>query len=118
MGHAKFIHKADQERSLNSLMRTAIQKLGAAVEAIPENSPVGESQSNGAMENAVMQIEGLVRSHRDALEVSQKISVSNESPLVPWLVKWAAFVYNRFSRDVNGKTPYEKTKGKSFNREL
>jgi hypothetical protein len=108
MGHSKFVHKSDQERCPKNLMKSTVQHLGTAVEAVPEDSPVGEHQSNGAMENGVMQIEGLVRSHRDALEVSQGVTVTNESPLVPWLVKWAAFVYNRFSRDVNGKCPMRK----------
>ncbi len=70
------------------------------------------------MENATQQIEGLVRSHRDAVEQSQGITVGSDSALVPWLAKWAAYVYNRFAVDVNGGTPYELTKGKVFKREL
>ena len=67
MGHNRFIHKSDQEKSLGSFMAASIREYGMAYEAIPEDNPIGASQSNGAMENGVMQLEGLVRTHRDAV---------------------------------------------------
>ncbi|CAK0857324.1 unnamed protein product [Prorocentrum cordatum] len=118
MGHSNFIHKTDQESALKALKESAHQALGTAYSVVSEEAPRGSKESNGAMENGAMQIEGLVRTHRGALEILQGIKVEHESALVPWLVLWAAYVYNRFSRDVNGKTPYEKTKGKPFRREL
>eukprot|EP00975_Prorocentrum_lima_P038327 8055964-Prorocentrum_lima.AAC.1 len=63
------------------------------------------------MENSVMQIEGLVRARRDAAEQLLGVRIEHDSAAVPWLVKRAAFCYNRFMRDVNGRTPYRKTKG-------
>ena len=66
----------------------------------------------------VRSIEGMVRTHRDAVERSQGIRIEGDSPLVPWLVLWSAFVHNRFAVDVEGRTPYEKCKGKRFKREL
>ena len=81
-------------------------------------SKKGSKGSKGALDNCVKQIEGIVRSHRDAVEQSQKIKVEHNSPLVPWLVLWACYVYNRLSVDVIARTPYEKTKGKPSRREL
>ena len=105
MGHAEFIHKSDQEACLKNLKETAIKALEGTVEAIPEESPTGASQANGSIETGVQQIEGLVRTHRDAAEQAQGIRIEGDSPLIPWLVQWCAFVYNRFSLDVNGRTP-------------
>ena len=118
MGHSKLLHKSDQEASLKKLMEAGVVALKGAVTAIPESSPVGSKGSKGSMENGVKQIEGLARTHRDAVEQSQKIKVEHKSPIVPWLVLWTSYVYNRLSVDANGRTPYEKTKGKPFRKEL
>ena len=117
-GLARFVHNSDQEASIKVLKTKAIEKLAGTVEAIPEESPVGAHQANGSIENGVLQMEGIVRTQRDALEQSQGIRVEHDSPLVPWLVLWSAFVWNRFSVDMNGRTPYERVKGKPFKREL
>ena len=37
-------------------------------ETAPMNSPVGESQSNGRVENAVQRVQGLIRTLKGALE--------------------------------------------------
>ena len=117
MGHSRFIHKSDQEPAMKRLKEEALKRL-PGYEGIPEVSPVKASRSNGMIEVGVRTIEGLVRTHRDAVERSQGIRVDGDSPLVPWLVLWAAYVYNRFSVDVQGRTPYEKCKSKRFKREL
>ena len=118
MGHARFISKVDQENAAKDLVSKTLSKLGTRVEAIPENPPVNNSASNGMIENGVKQIEGIIRTHRSAVEHSQGVELSTDSHIIPWLVLWASYLYNRFSLDVRGRTPYEKTKGKRFKREL
>eukprot|EP00975_Prorocentrum_lima_P041614 8742457-Prorocentrum_lima.AAC.1 len=53
-GHARFVHKGDQEASLKALKAAA-----------------------------VMQMEGLVRTHRDAVEQLLGIKCEHDSPVVP-----------------------------------
>ncbi len=57
------------------------------LEIIPEESPVGDSQSNGLVEGAVKIIQGLARSQIDAVEGRCGIKVPKESAVVPWLVR-------------------------------
>ena len=55
-----------------------------------QESPVGESQSNGVAENAVKQVQGHVRVIRDGLEARYKQKVGAGHPCLPWLVRHAA----------------------------
>ena len=50
LGYNKFVLKDDQEPAIKSLREAVIRRVGAIkgeVQVIPEESPVGESQSNG-----------------------------------------------------------------------
>ena len=105
MGHAKFLHKSDQEGALKNVMQTALGQLGSRFESVPEESPIGAHQSNGPIENAVQQAAGIIRVQRSSLEQSQGIVVAHDSPLVPWLVGWSLLGYNVSAKDINGKTP-------------
>ena len=42
------------------------------------------------------------------------VKIGSDHVLVPWMVKWAAAMYNRTHRDANGRTPYELRYGRSF----
>ena len=60
MGHAKFLHKSDQEGALKNVMQAALGQLGSRFESVPEESPIGAHQSNGPIENAVQQAAGII----------------------------------------------------------
>ena len=63
-GLLKLAYKSDQEKSLKTLLEKAVTKLGredVLHEAVPEESPVGESASNGKAERAVQDVEDLLR---------------------------------------------------------
>ena len=51
MGHPEFINRSDGERSLLALKSEAVKETGKT--AMPMESPVGDSQSNGDIESAV-----------------------------------------------------------------
>ena len=48
------------------------------MEAIPEEPPKGAKPANGTLENGVMQIEGLVSTHRAAVGEFKKIRVGEK----------------------------------------
>ena len=52
-------------------------------ETIPENSPKGESQSNGDIENAIKQVEGQIRTMKIALENKLQERIGPELPILP-----------------------------------
>ena len=65
-------------------------------EVILENSPVGESQSNGFVENAIREVQNQVRKLKNQLELNSASEISSKSPIVPWLVRYAAQTNNPF----------------------
>ena len=66
LGYRKFIFKSDNEPAIRAL-KEAI-KNERQEEIIMEESPVGESASNGEVEAAIKQVEGMFRSIKSGLE--------------------------------------------------
>ena len=64
MGYKDIILKSDQEPALRAFMDTV--KAHWNENAAYEHSPVGESESNGAVERAMQNWEGQVRTVKDA----------------------------------------------------
>ena len=77
-----------------------------------EHSPVGNSKSNGLAERAVQDIQGMVRTMRSAAEDRWGGKMALEHPIWAWLVEYAAFLWTRYSVAKDGKTAYERLKGK------
>ena len=128
--NADVVLKSDQENSimdvLNNLARrrSADSKLesfeGPGVltggprqgRAIPEASPTGSSGSNGVIERAVQAIEGQVRTLKLALESRIGGTIPSDHDIVPWIVEHAAVIINKGQVGADGKTAYERLKGK------
>ena len=79
-----------------------------------QEPPVGESQSNGAAENAVKQVQKHVRIIRDGLEARYKGKVEGTHPAMTWLVRHAAGVKSRLQKGEDGRTAFERLRGKGF----
>ena len=69
-----------------------------------ENSPVGESQSNGMVERAIQTWEGQVRTMKDALETRIGMEIPPDHPLLTWLIQHAAALQRRCTVGEDGKT--------------
>ena len=79
---------------------------------IMEHSPVRSSKSNGVVEKAVQEVQGMVRTMRSALEDKWGMKMSVEHPIWAWLIEHSAFVWSRYHVGKDGKTAYERIKGK------
>ena len=77
-----------------------------------EHSPVKSSKSNGVVEKAVQDVQGLIRTMRSALEDKRGAKMPIEHPVWAWLVEYAGFLWTRFNVGKDGRTPYERMKGK------
>ena len=55
---------------------------------------------------------GQVRVLKDALEARWKREIATEECVVPWIVEWAAHTLNRFEVGKDGRTAFERRKGK------
>ena len=108
---------SDQESPLRTLFEHAIHLAGASgelVEAIPERSAVGESQSNGKAERAVQEAEDNIRTMKLALEERLGCRLGSQSPVMKWLCEHVAANLNRFNVGDDGCTPYQRLHGKRY----
>ena len=62
----------------------------------PLNAPRGESQANGATENAVQRFEGIFRTMRLGLEDQMGTRIPLQHPIIHWMVEAAAELHNRW----------------------
>ncbi len=91
LGHrGPVVFKTDNEPALLTLREALMARLPEG--ALPVNSPAGESQSNGAAENAVKLFKALLHVHLAALERKTGVHIPSAHPIVAWLVEHVADV--------------------------
>ena len=78
LGHGKVVFKTDKEKALVAL-QGRVQRLRDKPTG-PINAPKGESQSNGAIENAVQRFEGNFRAMRLQLEATSESESRSSIP--------------------------------------
>ena len=108
--------KTDQQPAIRSLASAVIRERHQDISV--EKSPVGEHQSNGVVERAVKSIQGQVRTLKLALESRIGNKVEEHLDIVPWLIRHAAMLLNIGQRGQDGRSAWERVKGRRFNSEL
>ncbi len=88
------------------------------IEVSFEESPVGEHQSNEAIENAIRRVQGQVRTLRDALESRIGTRIEGKDHIFTWLVRHAAASMNRYQVGSDGKTSHERLRGRKCRRDV
>ena len=111
-GGTRIILKCDQENPIAAVQQEVI-KNRPDVATVPRHSPVGESQSNGRVENAIRRVQEQVRAFSDQLKARTGVSLGTDHPVFEWLVEWAATTLTRFVIRGDGKTSYEKIGGRT-----
>ena len=127
--------KSDQENAIGDLLnniakrRSAVSKLEKATEeevqdlvggvapadyprTIHDAAQVGSSQSNGFIERAIQDDEGQIRTLKSDLESRIGVKIPSSHDIVPWLGEYAAVLLNRSQVGADGRTAYERLKGK------
>ena len=108
---ASMIMRSDQEPAIVALVGD-IALRRAPAKTIIEQSPVGSSQSNGIVERAIQSYEGLLRTLRGNLEERWDAVIPDGHAVWSWMSEYCAFLLNRFEVSADGKTAYERMKGK------
>jgi hypothetical protein len=113
-GYKRLVLKSDQESSIKALAKAA--KDGFGGEVVLEQSPKGQSQSNGEVERAVQSVHGLARTLKDHLEQQAKMVLDARSPVLAWLVEHAGVLLNLFHRGEphDGFTAFHRLKGRPW----
>ena len=112
LGHSKLIFKSDQEPAILSL-KDAV-KSESRIDIVMEEFPEYESKSNGEVERAIQMVQGQIRTMKDRLESRYGQRIGGEHPCLPWLIAHASDTMNRFHVYSDGKSAYDKWKGRPF----
>ena len=119
LDYKKIILKRDQEIALVALQERVRQlRNGINEQTILENSPVGESQSNGVVEKAVQEVETLAATLLSALEERLGVSVPIDAPIFAWLVEYVSVLLNRYRIGKDHCTPTQRHKAMKHHRAL
>ena len=78
----------------------------------------GDKESNGLIENAVMLIRGIIRTIKCHIESRTQEPLSDDSPVMPWLVEHAGCILSRCPKGRDGRTPFERLHGKKPTQEF
>ena len=108
-GADHFVYKTDQQSSLKDCVSEALRQLNQAAQcapdAVPEQSAVGEYQSNGVPERNAQRYVDLLRTHKALLEDNLKARVPSTHPLMPWLIEHVAMLMNITLSQTMGPRP-------------
>ena len=110
----RLILKADQESSITDIQR-AVARMRKGYGTAIEQSRVGDSNSNGRVERAIQDVKGLTRTLRSALEENIKAPIRLDDAVVPWMVRHAAHLINISRIRADGRTAWQKMKGRRSN---
>ena len=107
----KIVVKNDQEASIQYFINDLVEAREEG-RTIREESPVKSSGSNGVVERGIQVLEGQVRVMLLALEERIGFKVDPKWPVVSFIPEYAAYLINRLEVGKDGKTAYERCKGK------
>jgi len=107
--------KTDQESAIRSLVEEV--KRQRTSETLVELAKRYDSQSNGIAERSVQSVEGQVRTLKLALEQHLNGKISVPHVIMTWMVEHAADLLNKFAVGEDGRTAYERIKGKKYSGE-
>ena len=112
----ELIFKSDGERSITAV-RDALSKYHGG-KVTPEQPPPGESQENGRVEEAGKTLRGYIKVFKDMLETRTGQRIPTDAVILQWLVRWVAMLHSRFRRGSDGKTAYERQRGRKCSLEV
>ena len=107
-GH--IIIKSDNENSIKNVVDALAKHHGGRV--VPELSAKGESPSNGRAEEAGKTTRGFARVLKFQMEEKAGVEIEEINAVLLWMVRWAAMMATRFLVGVDGKTAYERKRGR------
>ena len=99
--------KSDHENAIVALQHE-VRRIRTA-KTIPVNSPVGESESNGRVENAIKRVQDKVRTLKCYVETEAGVSLDKADDVMSWMVKWAGELISKYSAGKDKKKTEEKS---------
>ena len=116
-GVNQLVLESDQEPAILNLKR-ATKDATPGMDIVLEESPVGDSKSNGTIEGQIALVQASIRTGKSALEERYQMEIKEDHPCIAWLVPHCAANLNRYKVDAEGTTGYRRWKGRNFRREM
>ena len=111
LGFRRIIVKCNNEPSTNALQDAVIHAC-AGVEMIPQGPPEGDRMANGRVEMALREVGRQCGTLRIYAEQNTSVRISDDSPLLSWLPRFAAQIMNKMRIGKDGKRSEGKGKSK------
>ena len=109
--HGKVVLRSDGEVAIKDLLQKVSEM--RASQTLIESTPKGDSRANGRAERAAQQVEKQTRVLK--LAGGEELGTfSVRHPCFTWLVHHAADVYNKYHVGPDGRTVYERLKGRPY----
>lgn len=115
-GHknVKVMIKSDQEKSMVALQHE-VQRLRDA-KTIPVNSPVGESECNGRVENTIRRVQDKTRTLKNHIAAETGLELDKLHDMMSWVIRWSGELITRYHVGSGKRAAYERIRGKPCNR--
>jgi hypothetical protein len=116
-GHSRVVLKGDQKPSLKALRDEVLRVLKEdekMLQAALEMSPGGHSQANGSAEQAVGAMQAQARTLLVELEQRLGTKLGPLEPIISWLASYAGTCLTLFQRSSDGRTPFERLRGRKW----
>ena len=105
------IIKTDQEPAIRLLVDdVCMRRTGART--VREEAPKGSKGSNGVVERAVQTVEQYLRTSKSSLDERMGVRIDVRHPILTWMCEYVTYLTNRLEVSSDGRTAYERVKGK------
>ena len=117
LGFRRIILKCDNELSTKTLQYAVIHAC-VGVEVIPQGPLEGDHMANGRVEKAVREVKLQCRTLRISAEQNTSVRISDDSPLLGWLPRFAAQVMNKMRIGKDGETSEMRRTGRRWRKPM
>ena len=103
---SSLILKSDGEKPIVAVREALAKYHGGRI--VPDLPAKGESQSNGAVEEAGKTCREFTRVLKEQLEDKAKVKLESKDDVIQWMVRWGAMLCSRYLCGHDGRTAYER----------
>ena len=106
LGYSQIIFNSDNELAITPVLRETLEsiKVSTVDQAMEEHPAPYDSKTNGAVGNAVKQVQGLARTLEIGFERAISQTIPLEHPVIAWMVEHVGFIPTARRVKKNGLT--------------
>ena len=111
----RIIVKTDNENAIQYVVKEVVEarqkdKTEVRPRTLVENSVEKDSKSNGLVEAAVQDVEGVIRGILFNMEAKMGVDIDSRERIIAFIPEYAAYLMNRLRKGEDGKIAYERLK--------